>query len=66
MTDLVSVPSATCGVEKPFRCIGCDVTWRGTNADACWNCGAFGVPLGNVRFVEDEPWELGVEDEPAA
>ncbi|MDE0065473.1 MAG: hypothetical protein OXN44_01220 [Acidimicrobiaceae bacterium] len=64
MTDLVSVPPATDGVEKPLRCIGCDVTWRGTSADVCWNCGAVGVPLGNVRFVEDEPWGLSVEDEP--
>ncbi len=65
VTDLVSVPTAAPGVEKPLRCIGCDVTWRGTSADVCWNCGAVGVPLGNVlRFVEDEPRELSVEDEP--
>ena len=64
VTDLVFLPASTRGVEKPLRCIGCDVTWRGTSADVCWNCGALGVPLGNLRFVEDEPGGLGVEDEP--
>ena len=54
VTDLASVSPAIHGVERRLRCIRCDVTWRGTSADACWNCGVPGVPLGNVRIVEDE------------